>query len=388
MIEILHGLAGSAFAKIVKTGDDNQTTAGLVQGKADVAEIGVRDVLQLRQSAGGPDPHHGTARVEPAVKHLHVCGGLRLLEGDVNGGKNAARERQQVGRKNHLLLRQARVVKNFRRMAVRKEAIDLEILIHLDKVEIAAGVFARTTGTGFAVANDAAVRSDPSCLGERPQSKNHAGGIAAGIGNQASCRNLASVKFRNAIDSLGEPFGMGSGQLVPGCKSFRGAKTECAAQIHDAETRFDQRGSQFRRDLMRSGEKRRARAARSDGVNGKCAKRRFAPATELREKLGETLRPIRFAKVEGGRPDRRVTQKNPRQFETGIAGDTDDGDLASISHFTRGPEAAGRLTKASIFFWRESRDFLLGVMIKTVSSPAIVPAVSVNFAPSTAAARG
>src|SRR6266516_1053616 len=204
MIEILHGLSGSAFAKIVKTGDDNQTTAGLVQGKADVAEIGVRDVLQLRQSAGGPDPHHGTARVEPAVKHLHVCGGLRLLEGDVDGGKNAPRQRQQVGRKNHLLLRQARVVKNFRRMAVREEAIGLEILINLDKVEIAAGVFARTTG-----------------------------------------------------------------------------------------------------------------------VNGKCAKRRFAPATELRKKLGEALRAIRFAKVEGGRPDGRVTQKNPRQFETGIAGDTD-----------------------------------------------------------------
>src|SRR6266852_4614962 len=69
----------------------------------------------------------------PAVKHLHVCGGLRLLEGDVNGGKNAARERQQVGRKNHLLLCQARVIKNFRRMAVREEAIGLEILIHLDK---------------------------------------------------------------------------------------------------------------------------------------------------------------------------------------------------------------------------------------------------------------
>src|SRR6266702_4146890 len=117
------------------------------------------------------------------------------------------------------------------------------------------------------------------------------------------------------------------------------------------------------------------------------AERRFAPATELREKLGETLRPIRFAKVEGGRPDRRVTQKNPRQFETGIAGDTDGGDLARISHFQARPRS-GRPTKASIFFWRESRDFLLGVTIKTVSSPATVPAVSVNFAPSTAAARG
>src|SRR5260370_38420142 len=114
MIEILHGLSGSAFAKIVKTGDDDQTTTGLVQGKADVAEIGVRDVLQLRKSAGGPDPHHGTARVEPAVKHLHVRGGLRLLKGDRNSGKNAAPEKQQRGRKKHLLPRQAAASQDLR----------------------------------------------------------------------------------------------------------------------------------------------------------------------------------------------------------------------------------------------------------------------------------
>src|SRR6266849_3985761 len=73
-----------------------------------------------------------------------------------------------------------------------------------------------------------------------------------------------------------------------------------------------------------------------------------------------------------------MAEKNPRQLETGIAGDSHNRDLAGISHFTR----------ASIFFCRDSRDFLLGVMIKTVSSPAMVPAISENLAPSTAAARG
>src|ERR1700676_2542624 len=69
---------------------------------------------------------------------------------------------------------------------------------------------------------------------------------------------------------------------------------------------------------------------------------------------------------------------NPRQLETAIAGDAYNRDLAGIPHFTR----------ASIFFWRDSRDFLLGVMIRTVSSPAMAPAISGNLAPSTAAARG
>src|SRR4029077_13369527 len=73
-----------------------------------------------------------------------------------------------------------------------------------------------------------------------------------------------------------------------------------------------------------------------------------------------------------------MAQKNPRQFQTGVTGDSNDGDLAGVSHFT----------SASIFFCNDSRDFLLGVMIKTVSSPAMVPAISGNFAPSTGAARG
>src|SRR6266849_3036438 len=73
-----------------------------------------------------------------------------------------------------------------------------------------------------------------------------------------------------------------------------------------------------------------------------------------------------------------MAEKNPRQLETGIAGDAHNRDLAGISHFNR----------ASIFSCRDLRDFLLGVMIRTVSSPAMVPAISVNLAPSTAAARG
>src|SRR5947208_9308285 len=73
-----------------------------------------------------------------------------------------------------------------------------------------------------------------------------------------------------------------------------------------------------------------------------------------------------------------MAQEYPRQLETGVAGDSHDRDLAGVFHFTR----------ASIFLSRDSRDFLLGVMIRTVSSPAMVPAISVNLAPSTAAASG
>src|SRR5204862_7162486 len=115
-----------------------------------------------------------------------------------------------------------------------------------------------------------------------------------------------------------------------------------------------------------------------DAINRKGPERRFAPGAELRKEFGKTFRTVRFADIESGRRKLGMAQKYPRQLETGVAGDSHNRDLAGISHFTR----------ASIFFWRDSRAFLLGVMIKTVSSPAMVPAISVNFAPSMAAARG
>ena len=47
MVEILNGLAGGAFAKIVEARDDDEALAGLIRGKTDVTEVGVGDVLQL-----------------------------------------------------------------------------------------------------------------------------------------------------------------------------------------------------------------------------------------------------------------------------------------------------------------------------------------------------
>src|SRR5487761_530952 len=121
MIEILDGLTGGAFAEIVETRDDDQTLAGFVQDKTDVAEIRVCDVLQLRQSARRPNAHHGAAGVKLAKESFD--GIWRLLRGerDVNRGENATSERQQVRRKNELRLAEAGVLENFRGVAVREK---------------------------------------------------------------------------------------------------------------------------------------------------------------------------------------------------------------------------------------------------------------------------
>src|ERR1700722_4941335 len=96
MVEILNGLAGGTFAEIVETGDHDQALAGLIQGKTDVTEVGVGDVLQLGQSARGPDADHGPASVKLAIEGFDDL--RRSLRGkrDVDRRKNSARERQEV----------------------------------------------------------------------------------------------------------------------------------------------------------------------------------------------------------------------------------------------------------------------------------------------------
>src|SRR5580692_13185038 len=96
MVEILNGLAGGAFAKIVETGDQDQALAGFIQGKTNVTEVGVGDVLQLGQSARGPDADHGPASIKLAIEGFDNIGRLPGGEGDVDGRENSARQRQKV----------------------------------------------------------------------------------------------------------------------------------------------------------------------------------------------------------------------------------------------------------------------------------------------------
>src|SRR5439155_795002 len=73
-----------------------------------------------------------------------------------------------------------------------------------------------------------------------------------------------------------------------------------------------------------------------------------------------------------------MAEQEFRQLKAGVTGDTYDGDGFGRCHFS----------KASIFCWSAARVFLLAEMMRTVSSPAMVPAISGNLDASTAAASG
>src|SRR3989475_11080157 len=120
-----------------------------------------------------------------------------------------------------------------------EKAVGLEIFTPSDEVEIAARIFARAAGARLAIANDAGARSKQTRLRKRPQGKNHASRITAGVGNQTSLGNFGGVQLGNTVDGLGKPLGVRGGQLIPGREGFRFAKAKCSAQVNDAETRLD-----------------------------------------------------------------------------------------------------------------------------------------------------
>src|SRR5580658_923324 len=344
MVEILNGLTCGAFAKIVEAGDHDQSPARLVQDKADVTKIGARDVLQFGQRARGPDADHGASGIKLAIEGFDGISRLLLSERDVNRRKDAARERQEVRRKNELRLAESCVLENFRRVAMREKIVSFEVFVDFDELHILTRIFACAAGTGFAITDDVLAVRYRTGVGKRAEGEDNAGGVAAGIGDQARFSDVLRIQLGKAVDGFTEIAGVRRRQLVPGGKCFRLRKAEGAAQVNHAEARFEKRGSEFRGNFMRRGEKSRSRSRGSDRVERKRPERSLCPAAELRKEFGDAVSAVRFPHIKRSRGDRGMAQEYASQLKAGVSGDTNDGDLTRVSHFTR----------ASIFFWSES----------------------------------
>src|SRR5216684_3435608 len=107
------------------------------------------------------------------------------------------------------------MLEDFRRMAVRKKIVGLEILIEFREMEIAPRLLARSRRPGLAVANDAMFRGDPAGVNERPQREDNAGGVAAGIGDKPRARDFVSVQLGQTVNP--QP---GHGQPLTSCFSL------------------------------------------------------------------------------------------------------------------------------------------------------------------------
>src|SRR5713226_177848 len=97
------------------------------------------------------------------------------------------------------------MLEDFRRMSVGENGVSFEILIHLDKVQIAPGIFACSAGTRLAVTDDRSIWCDPTELGQRPPCQNDARSVAARVRDQSSLCNFLGIELRDPIGSFTQP---------------------------------------------------------------------------------------------------------------------------------------------------------------------------------------
>ena len=171
---------------------------------------------------------------------------------------------------NQAILGQARVIEDFRRVAVREQVVRLEIFVDLDELQVPPGFLACPAGARLAIADHTATVSDPVGLGQRAKREDHTGRVAARIGDDARFGDFGGVELWETVDRFAEPTGVRRGQLVPGLECFDVPEPEGPAEINDADSGFRERGSDFRGRFVRGGQKRGARAARKRNCSSWC----------------------------------------------------------------------------------------------------------------------
>ena len=112
----------------------------------------------------GRTADHRMLRIKFAIERFDFVSLARAIEPNVKRRKNPAFDRQQVSGKNKIFSRQAEMIGNFRRVAMREKVVRAEILIHLDKLRFALRFFARAAHARLAIANDSARSSRSSPL--------------------------------------------------------------------------------------------------------------------------------------------------------------------------------------------------------------------------------
>ncbi len=116
--------------------------------------------------------------------------GLRFAEAHVDGGENAARNGQQMGREDDLALVDADLLKQFAGVAMGEDAVGGEIVGRVHEVRLGGGRFARAADAALGVGDDAVVEIDEARGNQRPEGEDDRGCVAAGVGDEARAGDL------------------------------------------------------------------------------------------------------------------------------------------------------------------------------------------------------
>ena len=207
------------------------------------------------------------------------------------------------------------------------------------------GCFPCATDSGFGVADNAVVEVDEACLNEGSQGEDDRGGVAAGVGDEASVADLVSVKLGAAVDGFGleegRVLGVGVFELID---ASIGAvpETPCTAEVDDLDAPLDGFGNPLAGLLVGSGEEQDLDSAVDDALpsEGEDLVGFVACYRELRVDVfeAEVCGCVGFSgaaeKCRDGFAEPGMMQEQARKFATRVAADT--GDCCSGSGGARG----------------------------------------------------
>ena len=124
-------------------------------------------------------------------------------EADIDGGEDAARNRQQMRGELNLICGEVELLEQLAGVAVAEDRVGGEIVGGIHEVGLGGGRLAGAADAGFGVADDAVVEIDEAGAEERGEREDDGGGVAAGIGDEAGRGDLVAMQLGGAVDGFG-----------------------------------------------------------------------------------------------------------------------------------------------------------------------------------------
>ena len=228
----------------------------------------------------------------------------------------------RVERKRDVVTSQQRnFLFNFRRVAVRGQAVGAEIVGNLAKKRGHNGLAASACGPRFGVHHDiVGVHQIIFDGGVQPQ--NDRGGVAAGVGDQLGLGDFSGVQFGQAVNGLVQQVAANVFALVPCGIGFGIAQAKICRKVNNLHTFAQQQFGHVHGSA--SGHSKKNHIAQAGGFLGVKNADHHIRAGHVVQKRIKIAQPLaRFSPRTGhGKAHGRVAYEKPRQFHARIAGNT------------------------------------------------------------------
>src|SRR5271165_1920557 len=236
--------------------------AGGIVDESNVAEVGVPDRMQVRYFAGGIQPHKRFVRIPLFIDLQQLDRLVDTLRPEIDRLQNAAFQRQQLRGEGEFALTQTRVLEHLGNMPVSNHRIGAEVVADFTKTGLQARLPASSAHSGLRVADNSPGPVDYLGIHKWTYGEISRRWIAARISHQTSPANLPSIELWQAVNGLRKQLRGGMGLWIPLRKSLHIPEAECAAEVNDPDSCFEEARCHVHRHLRGSSQEYRAETLR------------------------------------------------------------------------------------------------------------------------------